>query len=192
MDMQLTHVRTRGRAPRRIGAEVVRELTVHDIELINAGGQGQVKQKPLQRLRDRHHAVAKFIAAGRTYREAAVICGYVPERVTSLMTDPTFRNLVRFYREQEDREYVNAMEQLSGLNRDLILLMRERVEDEPEKLKTDTLLEAIKITADRTGMGPTSTSQQNVNVNVNLADRLQQARKRIAERTLDLTPVEDV
>lgn len=144
---------------------------------------------PLKRLRDRHHALARLLAAGRTPGEAAVICAYDPSRVSILQNDPAFRELVAFYREKVVEAYGDMHEQLAGMSMDAVVLIRERMEDQGDAIGLTTLVELAKMGADRTGHGPKSTSD--VNVNVNLASRLEEARKRLKSRTLELTAVRE-
>jgi hypothetical protein len=54
-------------------------------------------------------------------------------------------------------------------------ILQERLEETPEDISTQTLIEITKANADRTGHGVRTT---NVNVNVNLASRLENARRR--------------
>jgi hypothetical protein len=79
-------------------------------------------------------------------------------------------------------------EKLAGMSSEAADLLRERMEEFPEEIADGTLLDMVKIGADRSGHGPQST---NVNVNVNIADRLNAARKRIeATKQIDALAVE--
>lgn len=187
MTIPLDIIRTSGRAPSVITAEVLRPLEPGDIAILNE--DRAVKAPPLARLRERHHALARNIASGMKHGEAAAICGYDISRVSILMGDPTFRNLVEFYREDVNRSYAQLHETLSGLAVDAAVELRERIEDNPESLSSGMLNEIVKMAADRTGFGPSS--KQEVSVNVNIASRLEEARKRVALRTLELERVKD-
>jgi hypothetical protein len=184
MNVPLDIVRLTGRAPVQIEAEVLRELNAADLVLL-ATERG-VKPTPIMRLRERHHALARNLASGMTDGEAAAICGYELSRVSILKGDPTFKELVLFYREDVKRAYAQVHEVLSGMAVDAAIIIRERMEDTPDELSSSLLTEIVKMSADRTGYGPSS--KQEVNVNFNLANRLEEARKRIAARAIDLTP----
>lgn len=177
-----------GRRLAEVEAEVVRELTAADMQLL--GGERGIQAKPIERLRDRHHAIARLIAAGRKIGEVAAITGMTISRVSILQSDPTFAELVRFYRSEVNIEYVELHQTLAGMSLDAAMILREKLEEDPDSLSTGQLLEITKMGADRTGLGPSSS--QNVNVNVNLASRLEQARKRVADRQkmIDITPQE--
>ncbi len=182
MTIPLDIVRTKGRAPVAVHSAVTRELNASDIVLL--GGEKGSRAKPLVRLRERHHALARNIASGMKESDAAAISGYDLSRVSILKGDPAFKELIEFYREDVTRAYANLHEVLAGMSLDAALIMRERMEDDPDKLKSEIVLDIMKSGADRTGYGPSSTQQ--VNVNVNLASRLEEARKRIASRTIEL------
>jgi hypothetical protein len=183
MTIPLDIVRTRGRAPVELHAQVARELTGADVALL--GTEKGVKPKAVVRLRERHHALARNIASGMREADAAAVSGYDLSRVSILKGDPAFQELIAFYKEDVDKAYANLHETLAGMSLDAALIIRDRMEEEPEKLKTDQLLEITKMGADRTGHGPKSTVD--TNINVNLANRLEEARKRIAARTIELT-----
>lgn len=185
MNLPLDIVRTTGRAQKAITSEVLRPLGEADLAML-AHEKGSTTP-PLKRLRDRHHALARLLAAGKKPGEAAAICAYDTSRVSILQNDPAFQELVKLYRQDIERTYATVHEQLAGLSLDVVAVIRERVEDDPDKIPMGTLVDIAKMAADRTGNGPKSVSE--VNVNVNLASRLEEARKRLASRTLELTAV---
>lgn len=186
MTIPLDIIRTTGRAATPVTAEVLRPLEEADLVLL--GEEKGSKPPPLQRLRERHHALARNLASGMSEENAAAICGYDRSRVSILKSDPAFKELLLFYRKEVDAQYVQLHEVLSGMAVDAAVVLRERLEDDPEAIGTKTLIEITKMAADRTGHGPSS--KQEVQVNVNLASRLEEARKRIASRTIDVTPNE--
>lgn len=164
---------------------VVRPLTRADLALLST--EKDVKAPSLvKRLSERHHSLARALAGGMTPAQAAAMTGYVISRVSILQGDPAFRELVEFYRGEVTARFVEVHELLAGVTTDALLELRERLEEGPEKFKVAELLEISKMGADRTGNGPSS--KQEVNVNVNLANRLEEARKRVAQRTIDVTP----
>src|SRR5690606_34802439 len=89
--------------------------------------------------------------------------------------------LLNFYRQGVVEVYRDMHERLAGVATSALDELQERLEDEPEKISVGQLIEVSKLGADRTGHGP-QTSQTNLNINVGLGDRLEAARKRIAER----------
>ena len=166
-----------------------RDLTAEDIHIANTVEKG-VEAAPLVRLSGRHHAMARKFASGMTLRQVSESSGLSYNRVSILRGDPSFAELVTHYQTQFRDAYMDVHEELAGLGMDAISEMRKRLEEEPEKLTFGQLLETTKVTADRTGFGPSSSSE--VNVKIGIADKLEAARKRInefrARDTIDITP----
>ena len=182
MELGLDIFRTTGRAPKPVHAAVVRELEGGDLLLL--GEEKGVKASAIKRLSDRHHSLARALASGMAPGQAGLTCGYSNSRVSILIDDPTFKELLVFYRQDVHNEYLGLHEQLSGLAKDAAAEIADRLEEDPTSISIGQLLEITKMGADRTGHGP-ATSQTNINLNVNLADRLQRARERVASRTIE-------
>jgi len=182
-------VRTRGRAASPVAGVVVRELEPADLEALVTEPRG-TKAPPLKRISERHHALARNLAAGMSKTDAAFITGYDVSRISILLDDPTFGELIQFYRADVDRTYSDLHQRLAGLAVDAADVLSARLEETPEEVSIGQLIEITKMGADRTGHGPSSTQQ--VNVNVGIAAKLEEARKRIAARTIDLKPIEDI
>lgn len=178
LSLELAPLRTRGRAPIEITIEETRPLRRDDLVLLQE--EKGSKTTPLKRLSERHHSLAKAIASGMKPGEAGIVFGYSASRVSILQADPSFKELVKFYSEQKDAQYVEMHERLAGLSVDALEELRQRLEDDPEQFSNGLLLDLVTKLADRTGHGPSSSSTQ-VNVNVNLAGRLQAARERVAK-----------
>jgi hypothetical protein len=166
----------RGRPRAQITYEIVRPIKAADLAMLaatdglpNAGGT-------VKRLTDRHHGLARLIASGVAVGEAGAIMGYEGPRVSVLQADPAFQELVSMYRERVDEAFVSTMDQLSGMNRDVILELRERLEQAPEKFSNNELRQLLETSLDRTGYGPTH--KQETSITVSLSERLDEARKR--------------
>lgn len=181
MDLSTEIFRTRGRAAKPIVATVVRELDKADLVLLQV--EKGSKPSPLKRITERHHALARNLANGMGESDAATFCGYSLSRVSILKSDPAFKELLQFYREDANRPYRDLHTRLSGLALDAAEELSNRLEEEPDKISIGQLTELTKLGADRTGHGPQSSSF-NVNANVDLAPRLEAARKRVAMRKL--------
>lgn len=179
--------RVKGRAAREIDVEVVRELTEADLALLDT--ERAIKAPPLKRISERHQALARTIATGTKIGEAAIICGYDISRVSILVHDPTFQELVEFYRRQANTKAMEFSEQLTALGTEAIAELRNRLEEEPEFISTGNLAKIVADTADRTGYGPSSNVNQ-TNIHIHMASRLEAARKREEERRkmIDVTP----
>jgi hypothetical protein len=101
--------------------------------------------------------------------------------VSILKDDPAFQELLEFYREEKDRAFRSVQDKLAGIASDALDELQTRIEDEPDKFTVTQLLALLTTAADRSGNGPAS-STTNLNVNVGLADRLEEARKRVRDR----------
>ncbi len=184
-------VRGTGRQPADFSHTFVRELTLADVKALE-GARGS-EANSLKRLSDRHHALARNLAAGIKPGQAGAICGYDASRVSILQADPMFRELVEFYRSQEDKIFRDTAERLAGVTNGALDLIEERLED-PEAREKITIPQALAIAelgADRSGFGPASTNTP-VNVHVGLADALEARRKRAREaaKTIEAVPRE--
>ncbi len=177
MDLD-TPLRLSGRAPKPLVAEVVRELCPGDFALL-ATERG-VEAAPLKRLGERHHALAKLLAQGTPPGEAAIVTGLSGSRVSILKADPAFQELVAFYKQKVDAEYLDMHATLAGLSLDAAQTLRDRIDEDPDAISVGQLIEVVKLGADRTGFGPKST--QDVNVHVGLAEKMQAARERAEAR----------
>lgn len=170
--------RLTGRASTHLSVEYVRDLGEADLALL-ASERG-IKPKPVQRLRDRHHALARCLAQGMTNAEASAVTGYDPSRISILLGSPDFKGLVEHYRKIEDSLLGEFTDRATTLTLTAMNELQDRIEDAPQEISTTTLLEVVKTGADRIGHAPV-TKSLNINANVNLGDRLQAARKRVAK-----------
>lgn len=174
-----------GRAPVDLDFAVERALTPDDAGALNE--ERGVKSSPLRRITDRHHMLARLLAAGQTCNEAALIAEYHPNRVNILKNDPAFKELIEFYRSQKDREFRDVAAKLAGITSDALDLIEERLEDEVERAKISTMqaLEIVKVGADRSGFGPSSSTTA-VNVHIGLAERMEAKRRAAREAAMTL------
>lgn len=167
-----------------------RALTQADVLTLDQGrghGKGEIARQQLTKVTQRHHGLARLLAAGTTGRDAALIMGYTQVTVSILQEDPTFADLVRFYAEDVDAAYQSMNAQLAGVGQDALTELQRRIEETPEELGAVFLLDVVIKTADRTGNGPASKTTSEVNVNFGIAEKMAAARKRVAEATGQLT-----
>lgn len=161
-----------GRAP--LTAWKVRSLDAADIDLLE---ESPAPKTSIARIRSKHHALARAIAAGMTNSEAGIAVGLASGTVSALKGDPTFAELVRHYEDGAKERFLGMMEKLGGLAEDIIDELEERLRDNPKQFKIAELDTLLRTMADRSGFGPTS--KTTLNVNVGIAERLAEARKRI-------------
>lgn len=169
-------LRTRGRPASPLTAVVVRELADADLALL-ASGRG-VSAKPLVRLRDRHHAIARMVAQGRETGEISAITGMCLSRISILKNDPTFAELVSHYKQMGDAAQGEFVDRATTLALTAMDNLQTMLEDEENPLSANQTAEILKLAADRVGHAPV-TKVQNTNINVDLGTKLAQARGRL-------------
>ena len=174
--------RGRGRAPKPVSAEYVRDLVPADFALLRTE---QGIQPPARvKIRDRHHALARCLATGMKTSEASAITGYTPSTISILKGDPGFKQLLAEYRNAENAAMASFVERATTLTTTAINELQDRLEEAPEEFSPATLIEIGKVFADRIGYAPAA---QQVQVNIHtegLAQRLAAAKERMANRTL--------
>lgn len=142
----------------------------------------------LKRMSERHHGVARMIAAGCSNEEAARTYGYSGQMITVLRANPAFMELVGLYKDKIEGEFLDFHKRLATLAADAASLVQDRLETEPEKVSTGQLLEILKVGADRSGYGPKTTVEHDIGSN--LAARLEAARARAKSAMIEGTAVD--
>jgi len=187
LDLDLEALSRPGRKAKAFTAIPARELRPADFALL---ANRSVQPPSIKKITERHHAVARALAGGLRPGEVAIATGYDPARISILQQSPAFRELVAFYSDAKDAIFAQTFEQISGLAKDAVMELRDRLEEKPEEFSNGMLLELSTKMLDRSGNGPTST--QSVNINVALGSRLDAARQRARALALgqpiDITP----
>lgn len=187
LDLDLFALARPGRKAADFRAETARELAPADFALLSTRS---VQPAEIKRLTERHHMVARALASGLKPGEVAIATGYDGARISILQNSPAFRELVAFYSDAKDQVFAETMGQLAGLAKDAVIELRDRLEEKPEDFTNGMLLDISTKMLDRSGHGPTSTSQS-LNVNVTLGSRLEAARQRardLAHGLIDISP----
>lgn len=161
-----------------------------DADFDNGPAPLAVQRSPIAKLRERHHAVARHLSEGHPINTVSVLTGYTPQRITDLQADPAFQDLVSHYRSQQEDASADYVERMRALGVDAVNEIHDRLEEEPEKISIDQLLGIAKSMADRTGHGPSTTTNQNVNIGI--AEQLRAADQRLRRakeaEIVDVTP----
>lgn len=166
-----------GRQPKALSAERVRDLVPADLAMPASQVQ---KPRPISKIRDSHHALARVLATGSGEGEASLVTGYSPSRISILKADPQFQELLEFYRGQAIDVVADFRARMADMGMDALAELRDRLEESPDDFSPGLLKEIVRDMADRTGhapqRGPTSVTQ----INIGLADRMAKARERVA------------
>lgn len=186
MDLGLDILKFNGRIAEPLVPVVVRALTNEDLILLTVE-RGEQKSIILKKLTSRHHALARALASGMKDWEAAAVTGYDASRISILKSDPSFKELVEFYKDSKDQEFKVVHAQMANLSKDVIESLHDDLDS--GELSVGHKIEIAKLTLDRTGNGPATTSTHNHNHTVDVASRMTSARKRIEDRKfIDITP----
>lgn len=141
---------------------IVRELDMDDLKLLLDAPP--VGIAPLQRVKIIHRRTAELLASGRKISEVAAIVGSTPGRLTQLMRDPSFLELVGYY---EDQFMVTAMDDTQRLRTKVTdiaemaadeLLERLDDPDRRRRMSDDAVRRTMETALDRTVLPPKSTT----------------------------------
>lgn len=183
---KLTQTAREARGPRLAQAPFIeRTLLREEVELLLAGGEVRAKPQPpaktgegeAMRMTQRHHRLARLLAAGAKNDEAAFQAGYQPGTVSRLKADKTFQRLIAHYERELAPTFQIVGERLADLADGSLAVLADRLEDAPDDFTTRELIEMAKLGADRSGHGPTSTQKHEVTLDY--GDRMAAARERI-------------
>ena len=140
------------------------------------------KSAAVKAFKDSHHLVARLFAAGLRPGEVAERAGYSGTRISVLLGDPSFQNLIAEYRREETIAFALARddyyERATRARNIALRLVEDKLADvDPDDVTIRELMGIHDSLADRTGYGKRSTQ---VNVNVDFAAQLDRAIKRSA------------
>jgi len=184
IDSMLGPPPSRGKRGGPIHATFGRELNAADVEGLWHVPFGGIESetRPLLRIRNAHHSMARLIAEGRKDVEIAAITGYSPSRISVLKGDPAFKELVAYYKGQVAEVFLNVHERLASVSMGAVEELQERLEEKPEGFANRELMELAELGLDRTGFGPKSTVQQNVAIGLVSMERLASMRKELEQK----------
>lgn len=136
----------------------------------------------INRLRDPHHRIARAVASGLKHVEISALLGVSANRISTLLKDPAFNDLVSKYRGQIDEGFFRNQDHFMEMATANMLMaesmLREKLEaaeENGEFLPTKDLLAISRDAADRFGYGKRN---MNLNVNVDFAANLEAAMRR--------------
>ncbi len=158
-----------------LGPEHIEAARAH----IDSGTVLGVTRPDLTRIRQNHHRLAQYLAMGMDATRAARACNMQPNSIAQLKMTPAFQELLAHYASGVQEEFTDFVSAAKDLSMDLIDRLREVLEDSPEKLTPQILLEGIKTLADRSGHAPVNRSVT-ISASVDMGDKIKRARERAA------------
>lgn len=158
-------------------------LTKDDLEMLSLL---EAAPRPIARVRQKHHLLARYIAKGYGIGEAALLSGYGTGTARNLELDPTFQELVRYYTIELEPFREQMVVKLQAISMEAADEILDRLDDNAlrEKMPTKQLEALVTLGTDRLGLPPKMAAQE-LNVNVNIATRLEAARKRVESRLIE-------
>ena len=138
------------------------------------------KSAAVKAFKDSHHLVARLLAAGLRPGEVAERAGYSGTRISVLLGDPSFQNLIAEYRREETIAFAltrdDYYERATRARNIALRLVEDKLADvDPDDVTIRELMGIHDSLADRTGYGKRSTVTI---VNIDFAAQLDRAIKR--------------
>jgi len=132
------------------------------------------------KLRESHHSVARLLAMGMSYQDAADRTGYSYNRVAILAASPAMKDLIASYKGKLDDAFIaSADEYHSLLFKNMVAAERhisdqiDALDEVGELLPVSKALAIARDGADRLGYG--KKRESTVNINLDFAARLEGA-----------------
>ena len=130
--------RFQGRARRELTVEYIRDLSRADLALLEV--ERHIKAPGIKQLRDSHHALARILAMGLTPPRPRCITGIFVSRISILQSDPTFRELLEFYRGRKEEVVADVLGRMSAVHLEALAELQERLHDTAEQFTPGMLL----------------------------------------------------
>lgn len=137
-----------------VKAEILGELTFADVE-----NTPVLEQKPVLKVSERHHAIARLLACGEKAIVVSAATGYSPSHISGLQKDPMFQELLAHYQSVADKSFRDTLERMKIVRGEALGELQRRLAEGPENFKNDDLLKVITNMLDRSGHGPTSKTE---------------------------------
>lgn len=136
----------------------VREITAEELAALptTVDGQSNVGFKAVERLRPRHHEIARLMAAGLKDGEIGELLSVSLQHLHRLRRSPAFQHLLAYYMASRDAETLDLRARIEhaaslGLER-----VQERLEDDEHQIPIGALRDIAFGLLDRAGFNPTT------------------------------------
>lgn len=143
-----------------VSVKAVRDLSAEEVSKLpgRGNGAGTAPVSEIERLKVRHHEVARRMALGQSDTEISAGLGYSLSHLNILRRSPMFQSLLFSYMEQRDRKATDVSAQMrtvAGVGLDRLMEMVVKEEADP-----DFVLKTTMGLLDRTGHSPVHKSAQ--------------------------------
>lgn len=130
----------------------VRDLELSDLPNIQAPEPSAAPGSVVKQMKQTHHLLAMALASGAKDIKAAQLTGYSPSTVSSLKSDPTFKQLIEHYANAELASYEELKQRAAALGLSFLDELQQRFEDKPEAFDNKSLMDNATKLLDRTIM----------------------------------------
>jgi hypothetical protein len=132
----------------------------------------KIDSNNVQIMRVRHHQIARLLAMGYTPAKIARVMDCSAPTIANLEKSPAFQALLMEYMNVLDVAAVDTVTRMRVLGNLTVDELTNRMADpaKAQALKTSDLVEVVKLTADRTGLGPQSSKSVTLNGALSAAD----------------------
>lgn len=144
--------------PKALGLEVKANLTREDLEAFKAPVKAPREVRPLERIQGIHHAQARLLAMGKSAVEVSAALGVSTQMVNTLQHDPTFQELMAYYKDQCDIIALDTYAKADLVKRLGLDILQERLETKPDSFSNNQLRQLTVDLMDRTDL-PIKTPQ---------------------------------
>lgn len=133
----LGSVPERNAVPVPVHMVVVREVTADDLVALTCAPNAPKLDgpPPAERMRARHHALARSIAIGSSDVQASAETGYSPAAIGRLRDSPAFQELVAYYTTQVTGKYMEAAELRLAVGVSALEELQDRLDDDEARKK---------------------------------------------------------
>ena len=136
----------------------IRELTMEEVAALPQGrhGESNTAFKAVERLKPRHHEIARLLASGLKESAIAEVLEVSLSHLYRLKRSPAFQHLLAYFMAARDTETLtmrDRLEHAASLGLDKI---QERMEDEENPLPINQLKDIAFGLLDRAGFNPTT------------------------------------
>jgi hypothetical protein len=132
-----------------LGLEIIGEVTD-----LGPGESPAPKPAQVLRIRDSHHRIAMLVAKGYAAEEVSAMTGTGLSRIYSLARDPSFKELGRCYLNADGDVHRDLMVKMEDIARDAFEELHTRLQEQPDTLSPEFVLDLAKVSADRAGFAP--------------------------------------
>ncbi len=123
-------------------------------ELLQLGQRPIGRRTPsLQKLRTVHHQAARLVAVGLRNVEICTITGLSQSRLSILKNDPAFCELIEHYAQMEEQRQEDLAEKIKMVGTTALEILLERLDESPEDIPINQLMEIAANCFDRSGHG---------------------------------------